>query len=114
MLTWRTLQPSRAAMLSAFAVESVVISLSHLRPRAIDATKVARVSERIGRTGCGGKLRHSAIRIATLLRPTFKLFAIKCYVRKEMVRSHAHKSCLLSATYSMSILPRLRQPVVCL
>jgi hypothetical protein len=53
MLTWRTLQPSRAAMLSAFAVKSVISSLSHLRPRAIDAIKVARVSERIGRTGCG-------------------------------------------------------------
>jgi hypothetical protein len=53
MLTWRTLQPSRAAMLSAFAVEFVITSLSHLRPRAIDATKVARVSERIGRTACG-------------------------------------------------------------
>jgi hypothetical protein len=71
MLTWRTLQPSRAAMLSAFAVEFVITSLSHLRPRAIDATKVARVSERIGRTACGATdmgRRISRRRLESVLR----------------------------------------------
>jgi len=49
MLTLRTLQPSRTAMLSVFVVGSVVSSFSQRRPRAIDATSVARFSERIGR-----------------------------------------------------------------
>jgi hypothetical protein len=49
MLTLRILHPSRFAILSALAVGSDVSSSSHRRPRAIDATKFARVSERIGR-----------------------------------------------------------------
>ena len=50
LLILRTLQCSRFAIVSALAVGAVVNSSSHRRPRAIDATKVARVSERIGRT----------------------------------------------------------------
>src|SRR5260370_160803 len=50
MLTLRMLHPSRAAMLAVVAAESEVSSSSQRRPRAIDATSVARVSERIGRT----------------------------------------------------------------
>jgi hypothetical protein len=49
MFTFRTVQPSRAAMLSVLAAESVVSSLSQRRARAIDATRVARFSDRIGR-----------------------------------------------------------------
>ena len=54
MLTLRTLHPSRLAMLSAFAFASARSSSSQRRPRAIDATSSARVSERIGRACCGG------------------------------------------------------------
>jgi hypothetical protein len=54
MLTFRTLQPSRFAMLSLDIDASVVSSSSQRRPRAIAATNVARVSERIGRACCGG------------------------------------------------------------
>ena len=54
MLTWRTLHLSRLAMLSTFAFASATSSLSQRRPRAIDAIKVARVSDRIGRAWCGG------------------------------------------------------------
>src|SRR5204863_1821571 len=54
MLTWRTLHLSRFAMHSASAVASVMSSSSQRRPRAIDATRVARVSERIGRESLGG------------------------------------------------------------
>ena len=39
MLTFRTLHPSRSAMLSVFAAGSVMSSLSQRRPRAIDATR---------------------------------------------------------------------------
>ena len=53
MLTWRTLHRSRFAMLSASAFAPVTSSSSQWRPRAIDATKVARVSDRIGRACCG-------------------------------------------------------------
>jgi hypothetical protein len=53
MLTFRALQPSRFAILSTLAVGSVVSSSSQRRPRAIDATSVARVSERIGRESLG-------------------------------------------------------------
>ena len=53
MFTLRMLQPSRSAMVSAVAVASEVSSSSQRRPRAIDATNVARVSERIGRASCG-------------------------------------------------------------
>ena len=49
MLTFRVLHPSRFAMLSAVAVTSVISSSSQRRPRAIDATNVARVSDRIER-----------------------------------------------------------------
>ena len=54
MLTWRTLHLSRFAMHSASAFASVTSSSSQRRPRAIDATKVARVSDRMGRACCGG------------------------------------------------------------
>jgi hypothetical protein len=54
MLTFRTLQPSRFAMLSLDIDASVVSSSSQRRPRAMAATSVARVSERIGRACCGG------------------------------------------------------------
>ena len=49
ILTLRTLHPSQSAMLSVLAVGSVMSSSSHRRPRAIDATRSARFSERIGR-----------------------------------------------------------------
>jgi hypothetical protein len=49
MLTLRTLQPSRAAMCSAFVLTSASSSLSQRRPRAIEATRSARFSDRIGR-----------------------------------------------------------------
>ena len=49
MLTMRTLHPSRSAMLSVLAAGSLMSSSSHRRPRAIDATRSARFSERIGR-----------------------------------------------------------------
>lgn len=52
MLTLRTLHASRFAILSAVAVTSVASSSSQRRPRAIDATNVARVSDRIGRAFC--------------------------------------------------------------
>src|SRR5262245_10884024 len=54
ILTCRTLHRSRLAMLSAFAFASVRSSLSQRRPRAIDATRSARVSNRMGRACCGG------------------------------------------------------------
>ena len=47
MLTLRMLQPSRFAILSVFAVAWAISSLSQRRPRAIDATSVARFSERM-------------------------------------------------------------------
>jgi hypothetical protein len=49
MLTLRTLQPSRVAMLAAFAVGSAMSSLSQRRPRPIDDTRRARFSEPIAR-----------------------------------------------------------------
>ena len=54
MLTFRMLHRSRLAMLSAFAFASARSSSSQRRPRAIDATRSARDSERIGRACCGG------------------------------------------------------------
>ena len=45
---------SRSAMFSVVADGSFVSSSSQRRPRAIPATNVARVSERIGRASCGG------------------------------------------------------------
>ena len=54
MLTLRMLHLSRAAMPSTFTLGSAISSSSHRRPRAIDATKVARVSDLIGRARCGG------------------------------------------------------------
>ena len=49
MLTLRALQPSRAAMASTVISGTAVSSSSQRRPRAIDATRSARFSERIGR-----------------------------------------------------------------
>ena len=48
MLTFRAVQSSRLAMLSVFAVGSAMSSSSQRRPRAIDATRSARLSERMG------------------------------------------------------------------
>jgi hypothetical protein len=53
MLTFRAPQPSRLAMLSVVMDASIASSSSQRRPRAIAATNVARVSERIGRACCG-------------------------------------------------------------
>jgi len=52
ILTWRRLHCSRAAICSTVSVPAT-ISSSQRRPRAIDATSVARVSARIGRASCG-------------------------------------------------------------
>jgi len=49
----RMLHFSRFAMLSGVAVAPAISSSSQRRPRAIDATNVARVSERIGRACLG-------------------------------------------------------------
>jgi hypothetical protein len=49
LLILRTLQPSRPAMVSVLDWGSVMSSLSQRRPRAIDATSSARLSERMGR-----------------------------------------------------------------
>ena len=46
IFTLRTLHRSRSAMLSVAAVCSAISSSSHRRPRAIDATKVARLERR--------------------------------------------------------------------
>ena len=53
IFTLRTLHRSRLAMLSVVTVCSAISSSSQRRPRAIDATKVARFSERSGRACCG-------------------------------------------------------------
>ncbi len=55
IFTLRTLQPSRSAMPCAVAAASEVSSSSQRRPRAIDATNLSRVSERIGRACCGAR-----------------------------------------------------------
>jgi hypothetical protein len=54
MFTLRMLQFSCFAMLSVVTDGSAVNSSSQRRPRAMAATNVARVSERIGRACCGG------------------------------------------------------------
>ena len=54
MLTLRALQPSRSAMRSTVVVGSAINSSSQRRPRAIDATSVARVSARMGRARSDG------------------------------------------------------------
>ena len=92
MLTWRTLHPSRLAMRSTSAFASTTSSLSQRRPRAIDAIKVARVSDRIGRTWCGGSeagrsisrrrvtgvLRHGTSRVsASCARSRLKLTVVR-------------------------------------
>jgi hypothetical protein len=46
---------SRAAICSTLVTVPVMICSSQRRPRAMDATSVARVSARIGRRSCGGK-----------------------------------------------------------
>ena len=72
MLIFRALQFSRFAMLSALGVGSAMISSSQRRPRAIAATNLARVSERIGRT-CSGRIpsgrRISRRRLAGVFCP---------------------------------------------
>jgi len=71
MLIFRVLQFSRFAMLSALAVGSATSSSSQRRPRAIAATSLARVSERIGRA-CSGRIpsgrRISRRRLAGVFR----------------------------------------------
>src|SRR5262249_43318437 len=54
MVTLRTVQPARVAMLSAFARGSTMSSLSQRRPREIDDMRRALFSERIARVSCGG------------------------------------------------------------
>ena len=49
----QTSRLTRSAMLSVVAVSAARSSSSQRRPRAIDATTVARFSERIGRACCG-------------------------------------------------------------
>jgi hypothetical protein len=49
MFTCRTLHCSRAAIFSASVTAPAMISWSQRRPRAIDATSLARVSARMGR-----------------------------------------------------------------
>ena len=92
MWTWRTLHFSRLAMLSTFAFAFATSSLSQRRPRAIDAIKVARVSDRVGRAWCGGSeigrsisrrrvtavLRHGTSRVSAPCarrRPDFSIWA---------------------------------------
>jgi hypothetical protein len=53
MLTCRMLHLSRAAICSTLVTVLATISSSQRRPRAIDATSVARVSARMGRRSCG-------------------------------------------------------------
>jgi hypothetical protein len=62
MLIFRVVQPSRPAMLSVVAAGPAMSSSSQRRPRAIDATRSARLSDRIGRafSGCA----HSGTRIS--------------------------------------------------
>src|SRR5262245_6086985 len=60
-------------MLSTSAFASVRSSRSHRRPRAIDATNIARVSDRIGRADCGEistEGRISLRRVNGVLRST--------------------------------------------
>src|ERR1035437_5779871 len=52
MLIFRAQHLSRFAMLTVVAERSVTSSSSQRRPRAIDATNVARVSDRIGQANC--------------------------------------------------------------
>ena len=70
MLIFLALQFSRLAMLSALAVGSAMSSSSQRRPRAIAATNVARVSERIGRacSGIPAGRRISRRRLAGIFR----------------------------------------------
>src|ERR1700757_5337690 len=49
ILTWRMLHLLRAAICSTLVTVPATISSSQRRPRAIDATSVARVSARMGR-----------------------------------------------------------------
>jgi hypothetical protein len=71
MLIFRALHRSRFAMRSALAVGSSMSSSSQRRPRAIAATSLARVSERIGRA-CSGRIpsgrRISRRRLAGIFR----------------------------------------------
>ena len=71
ILMFRVLHFSRLEMLSALAVGSAMSSSSQRRPRAIAATNLARVSERIGRT-CSGRIpsgrRISRRRLAGIFR----------------------------------------------
>jgi hypothetical protein len=53
MFTCRTLHCSRVAIVSASVTAPEIIWSSQRRPRAIDATSLARVSARIGRLPCG-------------------------------------------------------------
>jgi len=69
MLTCRTLQRSRLAMLSALEFASTRSSSSQRRPRAIDATKVARVSDERAETA---QRRAGVSRGAALVEPSAK------------------------------------------
>ena len=61
ILTCRMLHLSRAAICSTLVTVPATISSSRRRPRAIDATSVARVSARIGRRSCDGTEAGSMI-----------------------------------------------------
>ena len=74
IFTLRTLHRSRLAMLPVVAVSSAISSSSQRRPRAIDATKVARFSGRIGRACCGDipsgtRLHGAALILSSAKRP---------------------------------------------
>ena len=72
IFTLRTLHRSRLAMLSVVALSAAISSSSQRRPRAIDATKVARFSERSGRACCGdipsGQELHGAALILSFAK----------------------------------------------
>jgi len=84
LLTFLALHFSRFAMLSVVADGSVISSSSQCRPRAINATSVARVSERMGRAfwswtnGGSGKMpRASLIRENGFSCPRFDVVALR-------------------------------------
>jgi hypothetical protein len=69
MFTLRAVQPSRLAIVSAVAVGSMTSSSSQRRPRAMEASKVVRFSERIRRTFCGETPSGKRIRVVAVFLP---------------------------------------------
>jgi len=82
MLTFRALHPCRFAIVSALAAGSLVSSSSQLRPRAIDATSFARVSEPIGRAVFPNPLGEPAVRALRLIVNQFKALFVARIVRR--------------------------------